>query len=128
MCTHPWYLDPCLGIPIPGRASSARRILHPLTVGSIRFLSAQSVLEKSECVLIGCFTPRGLKRTSFDGPWVSGEASGPLGAAKRPANRGVIAGAARLRLFSRSERSELFSVAVEVGLELDEGVPAEFLE
>ena len=34
MCTHPWYLDPCLGIPIPGRASSVRRILHLLSSAS----------------------------------------------------------------------------------------------
>ena len=60
----PWYLDPCLGIPIPGRASSARRSLHRPRSEASR--------ENNRARCRSCFTFHATHRTYFAGPWVLG--------------------------------------------------------
>lgn len=75
----PWYLDPCLGFPIPGRANSVR-ILHPLSI-------AQPRTGKTRPPRPGKFRPRKVRMRPFVtlyrtesspymlyGPWVQGEA------------------------------------------------------
>src|SRR5262249_28727574 len=73
---------PLVSRPVPGNPDTGESEQRPKdSTPSDRRIRphdpAESVLEKSECVHIGCFTPRKVKRTSSDGPWVSGEASGP---------------------------------------------------
>lgn len=103
--THPWYLDPCLGSPLPGRASSVRTILHRLSRVSRTSSDAprsQSVLEKTNCVRSMDLSEGARHRTTVRGAWVQGEARCPLGAAGCRTNRGVIVGIARLRSFPLS--------------------------